>query len=191
MPDRHLLCTRRLKLVPAAQSDADDMWPHLSDPEISLHMAWEPHSCKDETFAFLKRVEQDWGAARSLTWAIRCADTAEFVGLFSIINIHRIHRALVYDRGELAYWCVRHWRGTGVMAEAGHAVIDYAFDTVRLNRLVVGHHLDNLASESLIRKLGFEEIGVEHEAFQKHGKWIDIRIYELLQSRRKKANSKD
>jgi ribosomal-protein-alanine N-acetyltransferase len=185
MTETATIRTSRLVLSPAARGDADEMWPHVSDPEISAHMSWAPHTHIEETVDFLGGVENNWRSGKSLTWTMRRADTAALVGVFSVINVHRTHRALVYDRGERASGCARQWRGAGLMTEAGEAVIDYAFGPLGLNRLLVGHHLDNPSSERLIRRLGFEEIGVEHEAFKKHGQWIDIRMYELLRSRRR------
>lgn len=177
-----MIRTARLVLSPAGRDDAGDMWPHVSDPEISAQMSWAPHTDQDQTLDFLIAVEDGWRSRKSLTWTIRCAESSTLVGVFSVINVQRLHRALVYDRAELAYWCARNWRGAGLMTEAGQAVIDYAFGPLGLNRLLVGHHLSNPNSERLIRRLGFAEIGVEHEAFQKDGKWIDIRMYELLRS---------
>jgi RimJ/RimL family protein N-acetyltransferase len=104
----------------------------------------------------------------------------EFCGIFSIINILRSHRALRYDRGELAYWCSPEHQLKGIMTEAGRSVVEFAFTKLGLNRLVVGHHLNNSPSQKLIERLGFTPIGIEHQAFIKDGHWIDIRTYELL-----------
>jgi RimJ/RimL family protein N-acetyltransferase len=56
-----------------------------------------------------------------------------------------------------------------------------------LNRLVVGHHLENIASQKLIERLEFRPIGIEHQAFMKDGRWIDTKIYELLKRDRHSA----
>ena len=66
------------------------------------------------------------------------------------------------------------------MTETGHAVIQFAFSKLGLNRLIVGHHLENIASKKLIDRLGFKLIGTEHQAFMKNDRWIDIQMYELL-----------
>lgn len=174
------LVTERLLLQPATLADADIIWPHVSNPEISRHMSWEPHVDMAQTRAFLISIEEAAAAGRSHTWTIRDRSTKELCGIFSLIAILRTHRSLSYHRAELAYWCVPSWQGKGIMTEAGHAVIDHAFSQLGLNRLVVAHHLENPASQRLIQRLGFSQIGVEHQAFQKNGQWIDTIIYELL-----------
>jgi [ribosomal protein S5]-alanine N-acetyltransferase len=174
--------TSRLVIRPTSVADLDEIWPHVSDPEISRNMSWEPHQTKEETIAFLHRMESERKLGKNITWSIRNSETSVFCGIFSVISIVRQHRALTYDRGELAYWCGRAQQGQGFMSEAGKAVIEFAFTTLNLNRLVVAHHSENNPSKRLILKLGFTKIGVEHEAFQKSGRWIDTTIYELLKN---------
>jgi len=66
------------------------------------------------------------------------------------------------------------------MTEAGKRIIEFSFTRLALNRLVVGHDVENLPSQRMNERLGFKLIGIEHEAFMKNGRWIDIKIYELL-----------
>jgi RimJ/RimL family protein N-acetyltransferase len=61
---------------------------------------------------------------------------------------------------ELGYWIVpSHW-GRGYATEAGEAVIAMARDTLRLDRLVSGHFVENPASGRVLRKLGFAPTGL-------------------------------
>lgn len=58
----------------------------------------------------------------------------------------------VYEFGvhlRRAFW------GQGLAKEAAHAVIAYAFDTLRAEALFAGHHPANDASRQLLLKLGF------------------------------------
>lgn len=59
---------------------------------------------------------------------------------------------------ELGYWIARqHW-GQGYATEAGRAVIDVA-RMLGHERLVASHFLDNPASGTVLRKLGFTPTG--------------------------------
>ena len=51
------------------------------------------------------------------------------------------------------YW------GSGLAAEAGHAVINYAFEHFKARQLFAGHHPENDGSRRLLEKLGFVYIG--------------------------------
>jgi RimJ/RimL family protein N-acetyltransferase len=170
--------TARLELSPLTTRDLDVIWRDVSDPTVSEHMSWKAHTTKEETRSFLERVENDLVAGKAITWGVRCRK--EFCGIFSIINILRSHRALRYDRGELAYWCSPRHQRKRIMSEAGEAVIRFAIAKLGLHRLVVAHHLENVPSQKLIERLGFHPIGIEHDAFMKDNRWIDIKTYELL-----------
>jgi RimJ/RimL family protein N-acetyltransferase len=172
------LATARLQLTPLTTSDLEAVWPSVSDPIVSEHMSWNTHRNKEETLRFLERIESDLVSEKAITWGVR--SMGEFCGIFSIINILRSHRALRYDRGELAYWCSPQHQRKGIMTEAGRSIIEFSFTRLGLNRLVVGHHLNNVASQRLIERLGFKPIGTEHQAFMKDDNWIDTKIYELL-----------
>lgn len=177
-PEECHLSTPRFDLTILTQRDADDIWPSVSDPAIAERMSWNAHQSREETLAFLKRIEDDFATGVGITWGIRMGP--EFCGIFSIIGILRSHRALRYDRGEVACWCARNMQGRGVMAEAGKRVIDFSFNRLGLNRLVVGHDVENLPSQRMNERFGFKLIGIEHEAFMKNGRWIDTKMYELL-----------
>lgn len=52
-----------------------------------------------------------------------------------------------------AYW------GQGFAVEAGKAIIAFAFESLGARSLFAGHHPENNASRSVLKKLGFEYIG--------------------------------
>jgi len=65
------LRTARLELTPLTAEDIESVWPSMSDPKISARMSWNAHQNKDETLAFLKRIEDDFATGVGLTWGIR------------------------------------------------------------------------------------------------------------------------
>mgnify|MGYP003638441030 CR=1 FL=1 len=174
------LTTTRLELRPVEVSDAETFFPLLSDPEISKDMAWSSHSTVEQSQAFLEDAVRALEARRAIHWAVR--REGRIVGLFSLIDICGRHRAIEYDRAELAYWLAPAEQRQGFMTEAGRAVIAFAFRDLGLNKLVVAHHVGNAASEGLILKFGFRKLYYEHEAFRKNGISIDCIHYDLLRS---------
>lgn len=171
--------TDRLYLRPVESSDAELMWPYVTDPEIAKYMSWEPHQNIEETREFVRRLQRDKEEGKGFTWSIFWED--DFCGIFSIIAIAHKHRALTYDKGELAYWCASGLQGKGIMSEAGKAVVRFAFEELGLHRLVVSHFAENTHSEKLIKRLGFRFVGTEREAFKKDGVWHDHLLYEQLE----------
>jgi ribosomal-protein-alanine N-acetyltransferase len=173
------LRTERLLLRPLELDDVDLLWTDISDPEISRYMAWEAHTDRSQTVAFLKNEVARRESGKGITWAIFKDDL--FCGIFSIIGMVRQHRALTYNKAELAYWLSRQYQGQGIMTEAGRCVLQFAFRELGLHKIFVSHFSINKASENLIKRLGFRYVGEQLEEFQKDGTWHHHKIYELLE----------
>ncbi len=171
------LKTERVLLRPLHREDELILWPYVSNPEISRDMSWEPHQNISDTRKFVDDTLESMKNGKNITWCIYFND--RFCGLFSLIGILKNHRALIYNRAELAYWIGPEYQGQGIMTEAGRKVIDYAFNNLQLNKLLVGHHIENRNSENLILRLGFKYLYTEDEVFKKRGKWITCKFYEL------------
>lgn len=172
------LTTARLVLRPLQPEDVDLLWPDIADPEISKYMAWEAHTDKDQTVEFVKGEVARTAAGKGVTWTI--FKDGSFCGIFSLIGLVKQHRALTFNKAELAYWLGRKWQGQGIMTEAGRRVLEFAFQDLKLHKLCVSHFSVNDASESLIKRLGFRYVGEQIEEFQKKGVWYNHKNYELL-----------
>ena len=66
-----------------------------------------------------------------------------------------------WDQLELGYWLGKPYWGRGYMTEAAKALVDHAFGTMALDRIGSGHLPENLASRSVLTKLGFRDAGTE------------------------------
>jgi RimJ/RimL family protein N-acetyltransferase len=179
-PFTETIRTERLLLRPVEVSDVELLWADISDPEIAKLMAWNAHSHRSQTLEFLKSEVERYQSKRGVTWVI-LMDGA-FCGIISIISVTRTHRALTFDRGELAYWIGRKFQQRGIATEAGRAVVKHAFQKLGLHKLVVSHHSGNMSSQALIKRLGFRYIGTQKAEFRKNGVWYDHWLYEMLDS---------
>src|SRR5262249_36762569 len=148
-----------LQLRPVGLDDVEMIWNDISDHEIARLMAWTVHTDKAQTREFLQAEVKRREAMTGISWAILNADT--FCGLVSLVGILRTHRALTYNRAELAYWIGRKFQQQGIATEACCRVLQFAFRDLGLHKVVVGHFRSNTASENLIRRLGFRCVGAQ------------------------------
>ncbi|SRR5258708_5082565 len=172
------LRTERLLLKPLAIEDVEVLWPDIADPEISSQMAWQAHTDRTQTIDFVRNEIARREAGKGVTWAI--FKDGSFCGIFSLIGLVRSHRALTYQKAELAYWLSRKYQRQGIMTEVGRRVLQFAFKELGLHKVSVSHFTTNAPSENLIRRLGFRYVGEQIEEFQKNGVWHDHKNYELL-----------
>ena len=69
------------------------------------------------------------------------------------------------DVAQLGYWVGRRFWGHGVATEAVERLVRWALGNLALNRIEASVARDNPASATVLRKIGFREIGHAEEAF--------------------------
>jgi ribosomal-protein-serine acetyltransferase len=179
LPKRPVLKTPRLLLRPMATGDAAMLWPDIADAEIARYMAWTPHADLTQTEAFVAHEVARLESGKGCTWVI--LQDGGFRGIVSLIGLTGTHRALTYDRAELAYWLGRAHHRLGIATEAVGRVVEFAFRDLGAHKLNVSHFGPNAASRALIHRLGFRYVGEQRQEFRKDGVWYDHHLYELLE----------
>jgi len=85
------------------------------------------------------------------------------------------------DEYELSYQVYdADQRGKGVMTEAVKMLVQYLFETKRMNRIRLIIHPDNAASRRLAEKCGFTHEGTARGAWYNKGQHHDVVIYSIL-----------
>lgn len=90
-------------------------------------------------------------------WPIFHRETSAFIGCCGL----RPRSENVYEIGF--HLCPEFW-GQGYAVEAANAVISYAFTVLKAERLFAGHNPKNIASQKVLKKLGFTYVGDEYYA---------------------------
>ena len=86
----------------------------------------------------------------------------------------------MHDSAELGYWIgVPYW-GNGYATEAAREMLDYGFETLKLNRIFASHFKPNAASGRILRKLGMLHEGCQREHIRKWDQFIDSELYGML-----------
>jgi RimJ/RimL family protein N-acetyltransferase len=163
--------TERLMLRPGWIEDAPALSRAIGEEAVVRNLArapW-PYALGDAQ-AFLG-APGDPGLPNFLIFA----RTKAMPRLLGGIGLHR------EDDGEvgLGYWIARPYWGLGFATEAGRAVVNLARQSLRLERLVAGHYLDNPASGHVLRKLGFVPTGrIEARPSRARGCLVPFAAYE-------------
>ncbi len=79
--------------------------------------------------------------------------------------------------GWFWYWMAAIARGRGLTARAAATVAQWALTIRGLERLELGHRVDNPASGAVARHAGFVKEGTEREKFLVDGRRIDVDTY--------------
>ncbi|MCT1998023.1 GNAT family N-acetyltransferase [Brachybacterium muris] len=107
-------------------------------------------------------------------WAI--AEGDELIGLV----------AVTVDEENLSgwfwYWMTHHARGRGLTGRAAATVAHWALTERGLERLELGHRVNNPASGAVARRAGFVKEGTERGKFLVDGQRIDVDTYGRLRT---------
>jgi ribosomal-protein-serine acetyltransferase len=108
-------------------------------------------------------------------FTIRERMTRRFVGVVGLESMAHLHQS-----AELGYWLRADVARRGYMTEAARAAVTWAFKRLSAHRIRVAAATDNVASLSVIRKLGFRFEGIAREAERCQGRWLDHALFALL-----------
>jgi ribosomal-protein-serine acetyltransferase len=83
---------------------------------------------------------------------------------------------------EIGYWIGEAFEGRGLVTNACRTLIDYAFTTAGLHRIVIRAAPENLRSCAIPERLGFTKEGVAREEGKAAGGFHDLALYGLLET---------
>ncbi|GCF06676.1 GNAT family N-acetyltransferase [Dictyobacter arantiisoli] len=82
---------------------------------------------------------------------------------------------------EIGYWIAEPYQGKGIMTKSCQALIAYAFDELKLNKVEIRAAIDNHRSAAIPQRLGFVQEGVIREAERLNNRYIGLRLFGLLE----------
>ena len=135
------------------------------------------HTDRSETLGFVQAAKKSLEENTGVVWAIE--HEQRVIGSIGLDSMVFAMRALRIDRAELGFWLApEHWN-KGLMTEAADAVVRCAFQTIGLHKVTFGCLLENVASQRVIKKLGFHYVGRPEDDVWRDGKWHSHLRYEL------------
>ncbi len=87
-------------------------------------------------------------------------------------------------RGELGFWVGRDYWGRGYASEAARRMIEFTTETLGVARLTGTVATDNEASQAILAKFGFAEIGRGEKRVPSTGAMREVIFFERLAARR-------
>jgi len=150
-----ILRTERLELSIPTEADIDAITAACQDPEVPRWTTVPSPYTRRNAVDFVAQVARWWDEGEETVWAIR--RDGELAGM---IGLHRITSHPHGGDAEIGFWATSAHRGRGVVAEAGRAVIEFAFSELGLARLGWRAVAGNAPSARTARALGFRYEGM-------------------------------
>jgi [ribosomal protein S5]-alanine N-acetyltransferase len=157
------LRTARLLLRPFTPADTDAIYALQSNPRVLRYWdspPWKERARADRFIAVCRQMEQEGTGARL---AIERAADGAFIGWCCLIHWNPDYRS-----ASMGYCLDDAVWGHGFATEAAGALLQWAFDTLDLNRVQAETDTRNTASSRVLEKLGF----VREAPSEKTASWM-------------------
>ncbi|MEI2694326.1 MAG: GNAT family N-acetyltransferase [Saprospiraceae bacterium] len=160
------LTTERLKLRQLTPDDRHDIFALRSDPVINTYLDRAFCKSTEDALNFIYKVNDNIQKNNSVYWVISLKQTNTFVGTICLFDFSNEESSC-----EIGYELMTKFQGQGIMKEAAVKIIDYAFHTVLVRKIVAYSHQDNQKSTKLLTGFHFSkslEINKENPDLQKY-----------------------
>jgi len=140
---------------------------------VSEWLPFAKHTSDEkETLAFIESTLRDFSAGTGLNAGIWFENR-----LVGTIGLH-INRS--NDSASIGYWLGEAYEGKGIMTRACRALVNYAFNELKLHRIEIRANTGNTRSRAIPERLGFQQEGVIREAFKLYDTFKDSILYGVL-----------
>src|SRR6476660_10261685 len=108
----------------------------------------------------INKVNENINKNDSLYWAITLTDRNILIGTICLFGFSDEN-----NKCEIGYELLTNFQGQGIMKEASEKVIDYAFNTIKVQKIEAFLHRDNQRSIKLLEKFSFRDSNEPVEAY--------------------------
>lgn len=176
--------TERLLLREIYPEDVTALLKHFGNPEVVKFIGMQPIKTIDQANEWLKWMGGWYAAGDSLRWSIVLKPEPVFVGFAGLNNWNReAHYAQLNCDVASPHW------GHGYGPEAMRTIIEFGWDSLKLNRIEAHVVSGNTRSTRVMERLGFRQEGVLRQRLRKGGKYYDVSLFSLLRDEYTKAQT--
>ncbi|WMO12624.1 GNAT family N-acetyltransferase [Pseudoalteromonas piscicida] len=171
--------TSRLILNKLSRDDSLALLAIFSDESVVKFYDIEAYKTEAQSLALIDFFNSRFAENMGIRWAIRLKDSGKLIGTcgFNSWNPKMKNAGLGYELSSF-YW------GLGYASEAISKIIELAFsvDTPfhELYRIQGDTMIGNIASESILKKLGFKEEGIRRASGFWKGEFHDLKCFGLI-----------
>jgi [ribosomal protein S5]-alanine N-acetyltransferase len=169
-----VLTSAHITLRELRLEDAPTLFSMLTTEEVARFISPPPTTV--EGFArFIEWTVREREAGNYACFGVVPAGMSTAVGLFQLRALEEGFRL-----GEWGFALSSGYWGTGTFAQSAKLVLDFAFDTIGIERLEARASVANGRGNGALRKIGAVQEGVLRRSFLRNGSYHDQVLWSLL-----------
>ncbi|MGE3727459.1 MAG: GNAT family N-acetyltransferase [Candidatus Sericytochromatia bacterium] len=166
--------TSRLHFRPLEMRDQQSLFAIMSDPEVSKYNRWDVHQSISQSEEYIQAALDLYAQGQYLEWAV-CQEEDQLIGFFGIVWWMPDYASV-----ELGFSLNRAYWNRGLISEALTALIHWGCDKMKLNRFEAQCEINNLASQRVLEKLGWQCEGTLRDRVYFKEAFRDMKLYSLI-----------
>jgi RimJ/RimL family protein N-acetyltransferase len=165
----------RVRLRWLTDADVDALFGIFSDPITMRYWATPPMKERAEAEDYLRRIHEGFAGRTLFQWGIERKEDGCVIGTTTLFRLDAAN-----GRCEIGYCLGSAYWKMGYMSEALPAVVQFAFDRLKMRRIEADVDPRNESSLRSLGKLGFRQEGLLRERWNVAGEIQDSAILGLL-----------
>ncbi|HSZ34005.1 MAG TPA: GNAT family N-acetyltransferase [Puia sp.] len=145
--------TKNLILRRLVPQDRKAIFMLRNDKEVNRFIRRDIMNSETEGLAFIEKIWSNGDRGPDVFWAICLNTQPDPIGSVCLWNFSEDQKL-----AELGYELFPVFQGRGLMSEAVKAVLDYAFNHLKLTTIEAYTHKDNIPSKKMLVKFQFRHV---------------------------------
>lgn len=167
-----------VSIEPVSMRALDDFHEYSMKPALYRYFEFEPFASIEDSRRYLEKLISRSAGGSAQYWFIRWLADDKVVGSIGIHSLDQKRRS-----AEIGYGVSPDYWGRGVFPAAARLLLEYAFTSLELHRIVARTAADNAASIRSLRKLRFRYEGLMRDYYRfPDGSWHDATLMSRLRS---------
>ncbi|WP_449536848.1 GNAT family N-acetyltransferase [Ferdinandcohnia sp. Marseille-Q9671] len=163
-----------LKLVETNDAERIFNLTEGSRPYLREWLPWLDTTTKiEDTKAYIESCKKSYVDQKGLYTAIVYKN--EIVGVASYNSIDWSNKI-----AHIGYWLGQQYQGNGIMTKVAKVLTEYAFETMKLNRVEIRAAVENDKSRAIPERLGFVNEGKIRQSEWLYDHYVDHVVYGML-----------
>ncbi|HEY7754387.1 MAG TPA: GNAT family N-acetyltransferase [Steroidobacteraceae bacterium] len=165
----------RVRLRWLTEKDVDALFAVFSDPVMMRFWATPPMKERAEAEKYLQSIREGFAGRTLYQWGVERKEDGRVIGSCTLFKLDATN-----GRCEIGYGLGSAYWKMGYMSEALPAVIQFAFDRLRMRRIEADVDPRNENSLRILGRLGFQREGLLRERWNVGGEIQDTVVLGLL-----------
>lgn len=170
--------TKRLLIRELKDKDLNDLIKQANNLNVSKYLAVVPFPYEEKDAKwFIDKCKEESKKEPRENYELAIEFEGKLIGVIGLTKVNRF-----VGTAYLGFWIGEEYWRKGIVSESAKEMIKFAFEKLKLRRINSDAYSENIASNGLLKKIGFKEEGFskKKDRAKSTGEIHDVYVFGLL-----------